>query len=66
VAVRPATDGRFRIEALPEGAYLLAALTDVQDEDLADPAFLASLASAAVTVTLVDGESSSIDLRIAQ
>jgi hypothetical protein len=61
VATRPDTDGRFTLSApgpasLPPGRYLLAAVTDLDRDEQFDPAFLASIAPAAVPVTLGPGE----------
>ena len=63
--VRPATDGQFVFTGLPAGTYLIAALTDVEPEDLADSSFLGQLVPAAAKVTLADGERKTQDLRIA-
>jgi hypothetical protein len=63
---RPATDGRYLIRDLPGGNYLIVVATDVDPEDLRDPAFLAQLAAGAVRITLADGERKAQDLRIAR
>jgi hypothetical protein len=62
--VRPASDGTFSVKNLPGGAYRLAALTDVDETDAADPAFLASLDSASVPITITDGQVTRQDLRL--
>jgi hypothetical protein len=49
---------------LPPGEYRLAVLTDLEPSELADPAFLDTLASAAVTVVLGEGERKTQHLRI--
>jgi uncharacterized protein (DUF2141 family) len=64
VSVRPSTDGQFSFTGLPAGEYLLAAMTDVDPIDLADPEFLAQLVPAAVKVTVVEGEARTQPLRI--
>jgi hypothetical protein len=61
---RPATDGRFSIRGLPSGDYFLAAVTDVEPGEWFDPAFLSQLVSAAVKVTVRDGEQTIQNLRI--
>jgi hypothetical protein len=61
---RPATDGRFDVIGLPSGDYVIAALTDVEPDDLGDPAFLSQLASAGLKVTLAEGEKRVQDLQI--
>lgn len=63
---RPATDGGFLMRGLPGGEYLLGAVIDVDAEDLKDSAFLAQLAAGAVKVTLVEGERTTQNLRIAR
>jgi len=55
-STRPATDGQFHIDNLPSGEYFIAALTDAEPDDLADPAFLESLAPSAIKLTLGEGE----------
>jgi hypothetical protein len=60
--VRPATDGRFAA-TLPAGDYWIAALTDVRTNEWFDAAFLAQL-PANVKVTLVDGQTTTQDLKI--
>jgi hypothetical protein len=62
--VRPGTDGTFTTTDLPAGEYYMAALTDVERDDLADPAFLEALVAASVRVTLAEGENKVQDLRI--
>ena len=62
--VRAGTDGRWIARGLPAGEYLIAALTDVGDEDLREAAFLESLVPAAVRVRLGEGAEVVQDLRI--
>jgi hypothetical protein len=63
-STRSATDGRWAIRDLPPGDYLVGAFSDLGDDDLRDRAFLEALAAAAVRVTLGDGDSVRLDLRI--
>jgi hypothetical protein len=63
-AVRPGTDGRFSVRALPPGDYFVAALTDVEDGEWFDPAFLDRLVPASIPVSLHDGEKTVQDIRI--
>ena len=56
VSARPATDGHFRVQNLPSGEYLIAAVNDVEQGQWFDPSFLAQLEPAARRVTLADGE----------
>ena len=61
---RPGSDGAFTFADLPDGNYLVGALTDVTDAERNDPAFLASLAPAAVKVSVSLGRVTVQDLRI--
>jgi hypothetical protein len=63
-STRSGTDSRWTIRDLPPGDYLVGALSDVGDDDLRDRAFLEALAAAAVRVTVGDGASVRLDLRI--
>jgi hypothetical protein len=56
VSARPATDGHFRVQNLPPGEYLIAAVNDVEQGQWFDPSFLAQLEPSARRVTLADGE----------
>ena len=49
----------------PPGTYFLAALTDVDREELFDRAFLEQVAAGALTITLADGETKVQDLKLA-
>lgn len=61
---RPATDGKFALQNLPAGDYLLAAIADLTPSESTDPAFLEQAAPAAVKITLGPGEKKTQDLRI--
>jgi hypothetical protein len=63
-AVRSGTDGAWTIRDLPPGEYLVAALSDVADDDLRDPTFLEALAASAVRVTVGDSAPARLDLRV--
>jgi len=65
-SARPGTDGAFSIRDLPAGAYLLAALTDLEPDDLTMPSFLEQLAAQALPVTVRDGERTVQNIRIAR
>jgi hypothetical protein len=65
-SARASTTGRYEFLALPPGEYALAALTSVDANDLADPAFLTSLKPAAIIVTLGDGEKKTQDVKFAR
>jgi hypothetical protein len=61
---RPDADGRFRFRGLLPGAYLLAAVTDLQPGEMFDPEFLKSLAGIALRVTLSEGATTTQDIRV--
>ena len=61
---RPGTDGRFQIDGLPAGRYLLAALTDVVPGEWLDPSFLDHLVASAVAIVVAEGELTRRDIRI--
>jgi hypothetical protein len=64
-AVRPATNGAFRILGLPAGEYFLVAVSDVEPESLEDPTYLGLLqAASAFRFQLAEGERKKQDLRI--
>ena len=61
---RPGSDGRYVVANLPPGAYLVAAVTDVEPNQWFDPAYLQELAPAAIKVTIGDGEKKVQDLKV--
>ena len=62
LSVAPAgQDGRFKIEGLPEGDYLVAAARSAPQRP--DPEFLELLRASAVPFSLADGESKELVLR---
>jgi hypothetical protein len=63
-AVRPAVDGRYTINGLPPGDYLVAAVLDIDPNDWNDPAFLDQLVPASIKLTLGEGEKKTQHLRI--
>lgn len=63
--VRPDVAGRFVARDLPAGDYLIAAVTDLEDGQWHDRAFLAELAaSGAIKITLAEGDRKVQDIRI--
>lgn len=69
VTARPGTNGEFALSGpglatLPPGEYLIAAVTDIDRNEQHDPAFLATLVTGAVPVTLSLGGRMVQDLRI--
>ena len=63
-SARPAADGAFSIKDLPPGDYLLAAVTDVDQDEWQALEFLEKLAPAAIKISIADGEKKIQDLRI--
>lgn len=63
--VRPDATGRYRIVGLPPGDYLLAALSELQPDDFADPAFLEMLVPGSVKISLAEGEKKTQDVMLA-
>src|SRR4030095_1844881 len=63
---RSSTDGRYAFTGLPAGTYRLAALTSVDANELADPAFLAALKPTSISVTIGDGETVTQDVKFAR
>ena len=64
VETRPGSDGRYAVTGLPAGEYRVAALTDVESGEWNDPRFLAGLVTASVTITLVEGEKTPLNLKL--
>lgn len=63
-SMRPSTDGRFGVTGLPPGDYRIAAVTDLDPAEIMDPEFLRQLASASVSLRLVDGQTTTQDIRV--
>ncbi len=64
-AVRPDPSGRYRIVGLPAGEYLLAAVTEMQPNDFADPMFLDMLVPGSIKISLAEGEKKTQDVMLA-
>jgi len=64
-AMRPGLDGHFRFANLPAGKYLMAAVTDVDQFQWFDAAFLGEIRTAALSITLTDGAATVQNLRVA-
>jgi hypothetical protein len=55
-AKRPGSDGHFSFPNLPPGDYFVAAVTDVEQGEWNDPAFLTQLMPASIKLTIAEGE----------
>jgi hypothetical protein len=53
---RPGHDGSFAFRNLPPGDYRMAAVTDVEENEWYEPAFLETLLPASFALTLAEGE----------
>ena len=60
---RPDQDGRFKVKALPAGEYYAVALDYVEPGEATDPEFLDRVKARAVSFSLSDGETKTIDLK---
>jgi hypothetical protein len=61
---RPGLDGRFKISRLPPAPYLIVALDSLEEGEASDPEFLESLRAKATRITLTEGESTTVDLKV--
>lgn len=64
VMSRPGPDGRFVVRSLPAGAYMVAAVLDLESGAQYDPEFLRTVARASVPVTITEGGKVAQDLRV--
>ncbi|HET7699048.1 MAG TPA: carboxypeptidase-like regulatory domain-containing protein [Vicinamibacterales bacterium] len=63
-SARPDQDGRFELRSLPAGKYLAVAVEYVAQGEWNDPEWLARAARNATRVTLDEGASATIDLKL--
>ena len=61
---RPDQDGRFNITGLPPGEYYIIALERVDSGEANDPEFLEKVHTRAERITLNEGETKTVDLRL--
>jgi hypothetical protein len=61
---RPDQDGRFKVTGLPPGEYHIVALDYVDPNEWTEPEYLERVRSKATSVTINEGETKSVDLRI--
>jgi hypothetical protein len=62
-AVRSAADGAFTIGGLAAGAYVIAAIDDVEPGEWFDPAFLQRLLPTGTNLAIGEGERKTLELR---
>ncbi len=63
---RPDQDGRFKVRGLPAAEYLIAAVQSVEPGETSDPEFLEKLRDSATPLTLGDGETKTVDVKLTQ
>jgi protocatechuate 3,4-dioxygenase beta subunit len=61
---RPDQDGRFKITGLPPGQYHIVAIDYVDPNEWNEPEYLERVRSKATSVTIGEGETKSVDLKI--
>ncbi len=61
---RPDLEGQFTITRLPPGTYLIVALEYLDEGDTSDPKFLESLRATAQRVTLEEGASKKVEVKL--
>jgi protocatechuate 3,4-dioxygenase beta subunit len=61
---RPNQQGRFKVTGLPPEDYLVVAVPPLAGTEWQDPEFLEGLRNVAQPITVVEGDSKTIDLRI--
>jgi hypothetical protein len=61
---RPDQDGRFKISGLPPSDYYIIALDKIDPGQLSDPEFLDKVSIRATPITLREGETRTVDLKI--
>jgi hypothetical protein len=61
---RPDQDGRFKLTGLPPGEYHIVALEYLDTDQWPEPEYLERVRSKATSVTISEGETKSVDLKI--
>lgn len=61
---RPDQEGRFKVTGLPPGEYLVVASDSLDPSEATDPEFLDRIQARATRLTLGEGESKTIDLKL--
>ena len=63
-AVRPDQQGTYRVDGLPPGDYLAIAVDYVEEGTWNDPVFIESLRAHGEAITLAEGETRNIALKL--
>jgi hypothetical protein len=63
-SIRVEPTGVFKLSPLPAGSYFIVAIPDEVAGDWQDPSFLDALSHGATQLTIAEGESKTLDLRI--
>jgi hypothetical protein len=63
---RPDDQGRFRIRTLRPGNYYVVAVDHVQTGQWMDPAFMEAVHTYATRITVNDGDTQVLDLKLVQ
>jgi hypothetical protein len=66
VAGRPDQNGQYKIPSLPPGRFLIAAVASIEAGEEQDPELLKRLASRATRITLNEGETETVTLKLAE
>jgi hypothetical protein len=61
---RPDQDGRFKISGLPPGEYYIVAVDKIEQGQSTDPDFLEAIRTKATVITIHEGETRTVDLKI--
>lgn len=64
LSTRPSTDGKYTFRDLPAGDYKLVALDDAEPDSWFDVAVLRSLVGASMSVTIIEGEKKTQDIKV--
>jgi hypothetical protein len=57
------TTGKYRFSSIPPGEYFFAVLTELDPDQMNEPAYLEQIAAAAIKITIAEGEKKTQDVR---
>lgn len=63
-AARAGVDGSYLLDGLPPGDYYVCALTELDQTQQFDPAYLGQFVSGSIKIAIADGEQRALDLKI--